>query len=90
MINCKFRARAIELLSDVPGGVTPGRVAKLARLLESHQFRGVVLKVCADERTGVRFGNAKCRRSSSGERCAEKIGRTTYKYQVWAVWNHAC
>ena len=82
----RIRAQAAEMLAAVPGGATLGRTAMLVGLLETHHHRGVVLQVCGDERTGVRFGQAKCRQSPDGERCALKIGYSTYRYQLWATW----
>jgi len=55
------------------------RVEKLAAILAMHP--DVKLVRCADENTGVRFGQSKCRVG-----CCAKIGRTTYQYQLWAVW----
>lgn len=81
-----IRDQAKQLLAEVPGGVTPGRMEKLTSLLESHHNRDVVLEVCGDEYTGERYGLAKCRQSPDGERLARKIGRSTFKYQVWATW----
>ena len=42
---------------------------------------GAVVLRCGDERTGVRFGNRKCRVG----RCV-KLGRTTYQHQTWVSW----
>lgn len=55
------------------------RAATLAEVLSAHP--DAALAFCGDERTGQRFGLAQKR---SG-RC-RKIGRTTYRHQVWAVW----
>ena len=55
------------------------RVARLAVVLAAHP--DAHLEWCSDERTGCRYGQAKCRAG----RC-EKIGYTTYAQQVWAVW----
>lgn len=73
---------AADLLADVPGGATPGRMAILARVLAEHPNARV--EVCSDERTGRRYGQAACRRGR-----AVKLGRRTYHYQVWAVWPEA-
>ncbi len=87
---------------DVTGGRTPGREARLRHVLENGLTiwdwgscstypvdRGRLrLEECADERTGARYGDAKCRRNR-----AVKLGGggrnkgSRYAYQVWAVWN---
>ena len=78
---CAVRERRIfELLSAVPGGTTPGRAAKLRHVLAEHPNARV--QICADERTGRRYGLAACRRGR-----AVKLGYRTYHYQVWAVWD---
>ena len=80
---CEVRERrAHDLLSAVPGGITPGRAATLTRVLADHPDAQV--EVCSDERTGRRYGEAKCRRGR-----AVKLGHRTYHYQVWAVWPEA-
>ena len=71
--------RARVLLATVPGGATPGRVAKLAAVLAEHPR--VQLETCADERTGARYGEAACRTGR-----AVKVGYRTHHYQIWAVW----
>lgn len=74
--------RAIEMLESVQGTYTGqhiNRAAALADVLVEHPRATLVM--CCDERTGKRFGQAKCRRG----RCV-KIGSTTYKYQLWAEW----
>lgn len=75
----RFDTQARELLADMPGGVTAQRLRKLVALLACHD--GVTLHTCSDEWTGERFGQAKCRRGRSS-----KIGRSTYRYQLWATW----
>ncbi len=55
------------------------RIEKLAAVLANHPEAR--LEWCGDENTGRRYGRAKCRAG----RCA-KIGHTTYRQQVWAVW----
>ena len=55
------------------------RIKKLAGVLAEHP--DARLELCGDEKTGVRYGRAKCRAG----RC-KKIGNTTYQYQIWAVW----
>ena len=71
--------KARQLLADVPGGEGITRMARLQDVLEQHE--SVTLHVCGDEHTGARFGNAQCRRGR-----AKKIGSSTFKYHVWAVW----
>jgi len=71
---------AVAMLTDMPGGVTVQRVDKLAAVLAAHP--DATLATCCDERTGARFGEAKCRRGR-----AVKIGRSTFRYQLWATWN---
>ena len=70
---------AVDLLIDMPGGVNPARVAKLAAVLAAHP--GASLETCGDESTGRRYGEAACRRGR-----AVKIGSSGSKYQIWAVW----
>lgn len=52
---------------------------KLAAVLTEHPSARI--EVCSDEKTGVRYGQAKCRAG----RC-RKIGHTTFVRQLWAVW----
>ena len=76
---------AATLLNAVTGGCTPDRLRKLT----ANTVPGsAILVECGDEKTGLRFGNAKCRRG----RCL-KIGSggrnknsSVPAYQVWAVW----
>ena len=75
----QLEQRARVLLATVPGGATPGRVAKLVAVLAEHPQ--VQLETCADERTGTRYGEATCRAGR-----ATKLGYRTNHYQVWAVW----
>lgn len=68
-------------LQMVPGGITQSRVERLSNVPETAK-----LVVCGDEKTGRRFGQAKCREG----KCA-KIGSGGRNpggkpYQVWAVW----
>ena len=88
---------AFRLLSAVPGGVTEDRLRKLTQPVMVNTCIGptpfcvpesATLTVCGDEKTGVRFGNAKCRRGrclkiGSGGR---NKGSSVAPYQVWAVW----
>ncbi len=81
---------ATQILADL-GLVGPGqarRIERLTAVLERHP--GAWVEICSDEKTGCRYGQAQKRRG----RC-EKIGNTTYSYQVWAVWptsemDHGC
>lgn len=54
------------------------RIDKCIRILKKHPE--AVLKVCADEYTGRRFGNAFIRKY-----CSEKIGKGK-GYQLWMEW----
>jgi len=69
------------------GSNQAARVAALAEVLLHHPDAKLVQ--CRDERTGHRFGRAKCRAG----RC-QKIGASTFtgkdvrkSYQIWAVWD---
>lgn len=73
------KKQAALLLSTAPGGANASRLLLLSQILQSHP--NARLEVCQDERTGVRFGQA----AKRAGRCA-KIGRSTYNYQLWAVW----
>ena len=75
---------AATLLQAIEGGCTPQRLYKLtASTVPDH----AQLVECADEKTGVRFGNAKRRQGR-----AVKIGSggrnktSDHAYQIWAVW----
>jgi hypothetical protein len=65
---------------------TPGRAQALERAAEARGLPvdAARIETCADEKTGQRYGNAACRRGR-----AVKLGRTTYQYQVWAVFPSA-
>ena len=56
-----------------------GQIMRLKTVLDKHP--SAILVGCSDERTGQRFGNAKCRAGR-----AAKIGQSTFFYQLWAVW----
>jgi hypothetical protein len=74
--------RAIALYSDVSTydpSRHAARIAALVAILRLHPDAHV--EVCADEKTGQRYGRARCR----AHRCA-KIGYTTFDRQFWAVW----
>jgi hypothetical protein len=80
-----------KMLQRTTGGITPGRMARLARVivgLPAAAQKRLRLEECQDERTGARFGKARCRAG----KCA-KIGGggrnqgSTYAYQIWAVWS---
>jgi hypothetical protein len=81
---------AATLLQSVPGGATQQRV-DLLTLYQPTPGQTVPesakLVVCSDEKTGRRFGQAKCRAG----RCL-KIGSggrnkgSDHAYQIWAVW----
>lgn len=81
---------AFNLLKNLPGGATTRRL----KLLFTYRIapgltvpENAQLVVCGDEKTGQRFGQAKCRAG----RCL-KIGSggrnrgSSYSYQIWAVW----
>lgn len=76
---------AKKFLADVPGGATESRIAKLMEVLELHEAKIVVV---SDERTGRRYGEAKCRNGK-----AKKLGGggrnrgSRFAYQVWADWS---
>jgi hypothetical protein len=53
---------------------------RMFEAIRTEHPNAVVLR-CGDERTGVRFGQQKCRLG----RCV-KLGRTTYKHQTWVSW----
>ena len=73
--------KATEMLANMgfSGKAQAPRVAKLAAVLAKHP--DAQLERCSDEATGHRYGQAAKRVG----RC-EKIGSTTYQYQLWAVW----
>ena len=71
--------RAYRMLLDNESTISPGRIRKLAAVLAAHP--SPKLEYCSDEKTGTRYGNAKCRRGR-----AAKIGYSSHKYQLWAVW----
>lgn len=86
-------SRAIQMIqdTDVPGGITHGRVDKLVDVMRSLNWRDGLklrLEVCGDEKTGTRYGRAKCRVG----KCAKigSGGRNRHSavnaYQIWAVW----
>lgn len=77
-------ARAVALCLSA----LAGQRSRLRRFHESilsvpldslHKLR---VEFCADEKTGRRYGKAKCRVG----RCI-KLGHTTYRNQVWLVWS---
>ena len=81
---------AFTLLQSVPGGATQQRVDLLTLYQPSPGQtvpESATLAVVSDERTGHRFGQAKCRAG----RCL-KIGSggrnkgQSHAYQIWAVW----
>ena len=77
--------RAIALYSDVATydpSRHAARIAALVAILRLHPDARVA--VCADEKTGQRYGRARCRAHRS-----EKIGYTTFDRQFWAVWGGA-
>lgn len=88
----KTYAQLIFDLYDFPGGYTPFRANSIAyafgKLTDAEKQR-VRIEECADEKTGVRYGNAQCRRGK-----AHKIGgggrnrnSRVKAYQLWLVWN---
>ncbi len=75
----------IKCLNNASGGFNIQRAWKLANIISQRsleELKRLRLEECGDEKTGVRYGNAKCRRGR-----AEKIGQSAYKYQIWAVWS---
>ncbi|KKN27815.1 hypothetical protein LCGC14_0860780 [marine sediment metagenome] len=78
-----LRDRAIKMLTGGQGGYREDRhgrrAYRLAVVLNEHPDAELVS--CSDEKTGQRFGEAIHRR---GLCC--KIGHTSHKYQLWAVW----
>jgi hypothetical protein len=78
---------AYQKLTIMPGGVTADRLQKLTEISNNVPDSANVV-VCGDEKTGVRFGQAKCRagrclKIGSGGR---NKGATVRPYQIWAVW----
>lgn len=80
-----------ELFQGITGGATPQRlrgIEYLAWVLNRKQFSKLRIVECQDEKTGERYGRAKCRAG----RCM-KIGGggrnkgSRYAYQVWADWS---
>lgn len=71
--------RLRELNQQDPCHRRNGQVERAKAVLAQHPE--AVLLVCADEKTGVRFGDRACRRGR-----AMKLGHTTYSYQLWASW----
>lgn len=78
------------MFNNVTGGCTDGRMEKLKTIynrLSTNERMRLRIEECCDEKTGKRYGRAKCRVG----RC-EKIGGggrnrgSRYAYQVWAVW----
>ena len=56
-----------------------GQLARAEAVITEHPT--AILIECSDEKTGHRFGLAKCRIGQ-----CQKIGHTTYQYQIWASW----
>lgn len=82
--------RALSLLQGVTGGITQQRLNHLHAIIDRltrAEIKRLRIEECTDEKTGVRYGEAVCRRG----RCA-KIGGggrnkgSKYAYQLWAVW----
>jgi hypothetical protein len=74
----------IARLAHRSGGSNASRVTKVraaTAVLTIEELARAYFAECADEKTGRRFGEAKCRFG----RCA-KIGHTTHSYQLWLVW----
>ncbi len=85
--RCAHDIRMMERAKGMVGRISPapenanhGQIQRLYYILLEHPDAWV--EKCADEKTGRRFGWAKKRHG----RC-EKIGSSTCKYQLWAVWN---
>jgi len=80
-----------KLFDNVTGGLTMHRlyafISATSGLSDAEMSR-VRIEECSDEKTGVRYGRAKCRAG----RCA-KLGSggrnkgSRRAYQVWAVWS---
>ena len=82
--------RCRGLLDTVSGGFTAGRYDALCSAIRGIQdieeVARATVEECADEKTGLRYGQAACRRG----RCA-KLGsggrnKGQRGYQVWLVW----
>jgi hypothetical protein len=79
-----------KYFEEITGGATSGRVERLRALLAElspEKIARLRVEECCDEKSGRRFGDAKCRRGR-----AQKLGGggrnrgSKYSYQVWAVW----
>ena len=70
------KKRAAFLLSTAPGGANASRLLLLSKILQSHP--NARLEVCLTLTTQAQA-------AKRAGRCA-KIGRSTYNYQLWAVW----
>jgi hypothetical protein len=89
--NNQYRIDVRDYLKEVEFGATIGRVRNLNYVLNTlnpNELRKLRIEECADEYTGVRYGNANKRRGY-----CFKIGGggrnrgQRYAYQLWAVWN---
>lgn len=89
--NNKYRIDARDYLKGVTGGVTPSRINILNIVIDDlnpYEIEKLRVEECADEHTGHRYGNARCRRGR-----AWKLGGggrnkgDRYAYQIWAVWS---
>lgn len=81
----EIHAHLLMRLGRMKGGATMERQRKLSTALAGlslDQLRRAQFSTCSDEKTGSRFGAAKCRRG----RCA-KIGHRTFEYQLWLDWS---
>ncbi len=88
--NNTYRIDVREYFESITGGEGVCRVARLSALVDTlnpDELRKLRLEECSDEKTGARYGQAKCRAGK-----CEKIGGggrnkgSRYAYQVWAVW----
>ena len=87
----KIEKIAFDYLVDARGGYTKNRLEKLSTVIKNIkkiELGKLRLEICSDEKTGCRYGLAKCRVGRSA-----KIGRgganrgNWSPYQLWAVWN---
>lgn len=79
-----------QLLEDAPGGVTEHRRQALLRVLarlSAADAARLRVEECADEKTGVRYGLARCRAGRCYKIGGGKNKESHHAYQLWAVWN---
>lgn len=79
----------VDDLADKPGGATIKRIEAIEQVycgLSDSERKRARLEMCADEKTGCRYGKAKkrenrCVKVGSGGRNKGQTG-----YQIWLVW----